>query len=223
VKFDFTKGEIDKLSIQTILFDLDGTLIDTNELIISSFQHTFDYYDLKFSREEILHFNGPPLRDTFHAVNPQLADEMVRVYREHNIKNHDALVEAFPGVVDTVAKLYSKGYGLGIVTAKVDRTVDMGLELTGLNKFFNTVITFNDVTHSKPHPEPVFKAMKELNANPATTIMIGDNSHDIEAGKNAGIRTAGVAWSDKGRAFLESFKPTYMLETMEDLLDIVGS
>lgn len=209
------------MSIQTILFDLDGTLIDTNELIISSFQHTFDYYDLHFTREEILHFNGPPLRETFQSVNPELAEEMIRVYREHNIEHHDALVEAFPGVIDTLGTLYSKGYGLGVVTAKADQTVEMGLKLTGLDKFFNTVVTMDDVTHGKPHPEPVIKAMKALNADAATTIMIGDNSHDIEAGQNAGIRTAGVAWSHKGRAFLEGFKPTYMLEKMEDLLGIV--
>lgn len=210
------------MAIQTILFDLDGTLIDTNELILTSFQHTFDYYDLHFSREEILQFNGPPLRETFQAVNPELADEMIRVYREHNIKHHDALVEAFPGVVETVATLHRKGFGLGIVTAKVDQTVEMGLKLTGLDGFFNTVVTANDVVHSKPHPEPVIKAMNELKADLQTTIMVGDNFHDIEAGKNAGIRTAGVAWSHKGRDFLESFKPTYMLEKIEDLLEIVG-
>lgn len=210
------------MSIQTVLFDLDGTLIDTNELIIASFQHTFDFYNLQFTREEIMQFNGPPLRDTFHNVNPDLADEMIATYREHNIAHHDELVKAFPNVVETVAILHRKGFGLGIVTAKVDQTVEMGLRLTGLDRYFDTVITLNDVTHSKPHPEPVMKAMKVLNADPETTLMVGDNYHDIEAGQNAGIRTAGVAWSHKGREFLARFKPTYMLEDMKDLLNIVG-
>jgi len=210
------------MSIHTVLFDLDGTLIDTNELIISSFQHTFDYYNLQFTREEIMHFNGPPLRDTFYNVNPELVDEMTATYRKHNIEHHDSYVKAFPHVVETVAVLHRKGFGLGIVTAKVDQTVEMGLKLTGLDRYFDVVVTLDDVTHSKPHPEPVIKAMKALDAKPESTLMVGDNSHDIEAGHNAGIRTAGVAWTHKGRDFLAGFKPTYMLEDMRDLLNIVG-
>jgi len=210
------------MSIRTILFDLDGTLIDTNELINASFQHTFHSYNLSFTKEQILEFNGPPLLDTFKRIDPERADLMVATYREHNLAEHDNYVTAFPEVVETIEKLHHHGIKLGIVTTKIKKTVTMGLTLTGLDRYFNTVITYDDVIHPKPHPEPVWKAMEALHAQIDTTLMVGDNHHDIEAGKNAAVSTAGVAWSSKGKERLQLYKPTYMLDSMSDLLDIVG-
>lgn len=210
------------MEIRTILFDLDGTLIDTNELIISSFLYTFEAYGLNYTREETKQFNGPPLRHTFHSLGGNRAEEMIATYRKHNMERHDFYVRAFPNVFETVKRLHDAGYQLGIVTTKMQPTVDMGLELTNLAQYFPTVITFDDVEHPKPHPEPIELAMAELGASKETTIMVGDNYHDIESGHNAGVLTAGVAWSEKGRAFVESYAPTYMLEDMLDLLPIVG-
>lgn len=210
------------MNIRTILFDLDGTLIDTNELINASFLHTFNHFNLSFTKEQIMEFNGPPLVETFHRINPEKADLMVATYREHNLAEHDKYVTAFPEVVETLEQLQHQDIQLGVVTTKMTKSVNMGLALTGLQRFFDTVITFDDVTHTKPHPEPVLKAMEVLNADTASTLMVGDNYHDIESGKNAGVRTAGVAWSAKGKETLMEHDPTYMLEHMSDLLKIVG-
>ncbi|GGK07050.1 hypothetical protein GCM10007063_31950 [Lentibacillus kapialis] len=98
----------------------------------------------------------------------------------------------------------------------------MGLRVTKLNYYFDTIITLDDVSHAKPHPEPVIKAMNAMSANAQSTLMVGDNSHDIEAGKHAGVKTAGVAWSLKGRDKLLAYRPSYMLEDMQDLLEITG-
>lgn len=210
------------MSIRTILFDLDGTLIDTNELIIASFNHTFNHYNLSYTREEINEFNGPPLKDTFINIDPERAGEMIAVYRKHNLAEHDKYVKAFPGVIETLEVLRSQHIKLGVVTTKMSKSVTMGLTLTGLDQYFETVITYDDVTNPKPHPEPVIKAMKELDADPLSTLMVGDNYHDIESGKNAGVSTAGVAWAFKGKERLLEYNPTYMLEDMRDLLEIVG-
>lgn len=210
------------MSIRTILFDLDGTLIDTNELINASFQHTFDHYNLTFTPEEILEFNGPPLIETFQNINPDNADNMIATYRDHNLAAHDSYVTAFPEVVETIEELKKRQIKLGIVTTKMTKSVNMGLTLTGLDRFFDTIITLDDVTYAKPHAEPVLKAMEELEADPATTLMVGDNHHDIESGKNAGVQTAGVAWSRKGKERLLQYNPNYMLEQMTDLLKIAG-
>lgn len=210
------------MSIQTVLFDLDGTILDTNELIIVSFIHTFKQYDLSFTKEEILEFNGPPLKDTFQKINPSLADAMVETYRKHNLLHHNKYARVFPGVMETLERLMEHDIQLGIVTAKMRKGVMLGLEQTGLNRFFDTIITIDDVTHPKPHPEPVMMAMHQLNGQAGSTLMVGDNSHDIKSGQSAGVRTAGVAWSEKGRDFLASYNPTYMLEEMKDLLPIVG-
>ncbi|MYL49139.1 pyrophosphatase PpaX [Halobacillus litoralis] len=211
------------MSIRTILFDLDGTLIDTNELIIASFTHTIEQYsDRTYEREEILDFIGPPLRESLYKVNPDKVEEMVETYREHNIENHNRYVKAYEGVVETIETLKDQGYKLGIVTTKMRNTVHMGLELTNLDGLFETVVTLDDVTNAKPHPEPIVKALNQLESQASEAMMVGDNTHDIEAGQNAGTKTAGVAWTVKGRKVLDDLNPDYMLDNMRDLLKITG-
>ncbi|TFB24349.1 pyrophosphatase PpaX [Filobacillus milosensis] len=210
------------MSVRTILFDLDGTLIDTNELIVESFKHTFrEHLNEDYSTEDILQFMGPPLRDSFEKVNPDEVDEMVQTYRKHNLANHDLFVTSYDGVFETIQQLHEKGYKMAIVTTKIRETALKGLALTHLDQFFDVVIGLDDVNHAKPDPEPVLKGMKALGGKPESTIMIGDNSHDIHSGKNAGTKTAGVAWSAKGKDFIESLEPDYVLDHISDLLKIV--
>ncbi|RDW16544.1 pyrophosphatase PpaX [Oceanobacillus arenosus] len=210
------------MNIDTVLFDLDGTLIDTNQLIIDSFKYTFDHYQLSFTDAEIIEFNGPPLIETFHKIDPDRVEEMIAKYREHNLTEHDHYVKAFPQVKETLEELKKNNVRLGIVTTKMKATAIKGLVLTGLDSFFDTIITLEDVTHPKPHPEPVMKAMQALDAEASATLMVGDNSHDIESGNNAGVQTAGVAWSLKGKERLLAHHPTYVLEEMREILTIVG-
>ncbi|MFS0878908.1 pyrophosphatase PpaX [Metabacillus niabensis] len=211
------------MKINTLLFDLDGTLINTNELIIESFLHTLNkYYPDKYKREDVFPFIGPTLYETFESINPEKKEEMVEVYRKFNHEQHDKLVTEFETVFETIQTLKEKGFKLGIVTTKIRTTVNMGLKLTKLDQFFDVVVTLDDVEHAKPNPEPIFKALEQLDAKPEEAIMVGDNHHDIGAGKNAGTKTAGVAWSIKGRDYIESFQPDYVLDKMSDLLAIVG-
>jgi pyrophosphatase PpaX len=207
---------------RTILFDLDGTLIDTNELITASFNYTFERFQMDFADEEIIEFNGPPLIETFKRIDPVRADEMVAVYRTYNLEVHDEYVKIFPNVQETLEALRAKNMKLGVVTTKMSPGAERGLEKTGIAEYFDTVVTLSQVSHPKPHPEPVIKAMKQLDALNTSTIMVGDNSHDIEAGKNAGVRTAGVSWSQKGKEHLKYYEPTYMLDDMTDLIRIAG-
>lgn len=210
------------MSIKTVLFDFDGTLIDTNELIYKSFVYTFDQYGYEFTKDEILQFNGPPLKKTFSSINPKLADEMIRTYREHNNKHHDEYVSLFPNVRETLDALQQAGFKLAIVSAKMRNGVEQGMDITNLHSYFDTIVTIDDVKNPKPHPESVYKALENLYAEPEQAIMIGDNYHDIKAGNKAGTKTAGVAWSVKGEDFLQQYNPTYMLQDMTDLLEIIG-
>ncbi|MGM0524050.1 MAG: pyrophosphatase PpaX [Bacillota bacterium] len=210
------------MMINTLLFDLDGTLIDTNALIIASFAHTLKKHTGKdYTKEEILPFIGPPLIESLTSVDATQAEAMMDTYREHNIGEHETYVKAYPTVVDTIKRLHELGYKMAIVTTKMTDTAKLGLEITGLAPYFDVVIGLNEVEHAKPHPEPVLKALDALGETPMHALMVGDNSHDIEAGQNAGTKTAGVAWTIKGRDFLESFKPDYMLEELKDLLTIL--
>jgi pyrophosphatase PpaX len=211
------------MTINTLLFDLDGTLIDTNDLIIESFLHTLNhYYPEQYGREDILTFLGPPLYDTFVKMDETRVDEMITHYRDFNMTNHDTLVKEFDGVYETVKALHEKGLKLGIVTTKMRQTVVMGLKLTGLDQFFDVVVCLDDVTNEKPDPEPIHLALQQLGSTPEEAIMVGDNYHDILAGKNAGTKTAAVSWTIKGVEYLQTFEPDYMLTHMEDLLPLVG-
>ena len=211
------------MNINTILFDLDGTLINTNELIIQSFLHTLEkYYPNKYTREDVLPFIGPPLYDTFAAMDKERVQEMIDTYRAFNHAQHDVLVKEYDTVYETVKALHEQGFKLGIVTTKIRSTVLMGVKLAKLDRFFNCIVTLDDVERAKPDPEPIFKALKQLESAPQETIMVGDNYHDILAGKNAGTKTAGVAWTIKGREYLEQYHPDYMLDKMSDLLAVVG-
>ncbi|QDI91865.1 pyrophosphatase PpaX [Salicibibacter halophilus] len=210
-------------NVNTVLFDLDGTLIDTNDLIISSFVHTLEhYYPGRFEREDILDFIGPSLADTFHSLDAERADEMMTMYREHNHARHDELIKEYTGVRETLEQLAAASFQLGVVTTKRGETAWKGLDLMGMKPFFKTVVTLDEVENPKPHPEPLEKAMKALGATAEETLMVGDNVHDIEGGKNAGTRTAAVAWSIKGVDVLKEHKPDVILDDMRDLLDILG-
>lgn len=210
-----------RMKIRTILFDLDGTLIDTNTLITASFSHTFQQFGLAFTEEELLQFNGPTLIDTFSTYLPERVDEMITTYRKHNMDNHDTFVRIFPHVKSTMEKLQAAGIQIAVVTSKTRKVAQHGLEFTQLDPYVEYLVGLDDVTYAKPNPESVIKAMELLGADTETTLMVGDNYHDIEAGHSAEIRTAGVEWSHKGKEFLKKYKPTYMLADMRDILDLI--
>lgn len=212
-----------KTKLTTALFDLDGTLINTNELIINSFLHTLDkFYPKQYQREDVLPFMGPSLHETFSSIDPKRVDELIHEYRTYNLAQHDLLVTEFEGVYETVKTLQESGFKLGIVTTKLHDVVEKGLKLSRLDRFFDVVVALDHVTKAKPDPEPVFKALEQLRSEPGEAIMVGDNYHDILAGKNAGTKTAGVAWTAKGRDYLAKYDPDYMLDHMADLLPILG-
>lgn len=210
------------LQYEYVLFDLDGTLIDTNNLILTSFMYTLEkYYPGKYTRDDLIPHMGKPLYDQMELFGPEHAEEMVRVYREHNEQVHDELVREFPNVVQTVRDLAAMGVKMGIVTTKQRRTAEMGLRVFGLDPYMDVFVAYQDTENHKPHPEPVLKAIEQLGADPAKTLMVGDSQYDIQAAQNAGVASVGVAWSLKGASFLSTFEPTYLLNDMSELVQIV--
>ncbi|WP_413378447.1 pyrophosphatase PpaX [Alkalihalobacillus sp. 1P02AB] len=211
------------MSIKTLLFDLDGTLINTNDLIIASFLHTLEQYQPgRYKREDVIPFIGPPLVDSFQQVDREKTEEMIGVYRTFNHAKHDELVTEYEGVYEAIETLHKQGFKLAVVTSKISQTAHMGLKLTGLDKFFDVVVALDHVKKSKPDPEPIDLALEQLDSTREEAIMVGDSDFDILAGKNANMKTAAVAWSIKGEDVLRSYNPDFMLEDMRDLLDIVG-
>lgn len=207
--------------INTLLFDFDGTLLDTNELIIQTFLSVLDeHYPGRYSREDVLHFIGPSLEQTFTAIDPERVDELTVQYRAINRMMHDELVEEYDGVAETLRLLKAQGLKMAIVSTKRSDTIRHGLKLMGVNDVFDVLVGLDHVSNPKPDPEPLHLALEQLGALHEEALMIGDNSHDIEGGKNAGVRTAGVAWSAKGEEFLAGFNPDFMLQHISDLLEL---
>ncbi|MEG0386280.1 MAG: pyrophosphatase PpaX [Solibacillus sp.] len=205
-----------------LLFDFDGTLLDTNDLILQTFMQIFDEkFPGQYTTQDCLKFIGPSLKQTFDELTPGETDEMIAKYKKWNAQHHDELVKGYDGVLETLEQLHAMGIKLAIVSTKGSEGLARGMKVLGAGHLFDVVVGLDDVTHVKPHPEPILLALENLGVTKEQAIMIGDNSHDIEGGQNAGVRTAGVSWSVKGEAFLQQFNPDYMLRHMRDLIEIV--
>ncbi|WP_308637294.1 pyrophosphatase PpaX [Paenibacillus silvisoli] len=212
--------------IKTMLFDLDGTIMDTNELIIQSFLHSLKgIVPADFNREHIIPSMGQPLTMQMQLFSGREdVTDLVAAYREINLKLHDEYVTAFPQVVEVFKRLHEAGIRIGIVTTKMRLTTERGLRFVGLYDYIEpgAIVTIEDVENPKPHPEPVLKAVELLGADPASTLMVGDSGVDIEAANAAGVTSVGVAWSLKGEQKLKESGARHIIHDMRDLYPFVG-
>ena len=211
--------------ITTVLFDFDGTLMDTNNVILKSWQHTFRTVEGKERPEaEILETFGEPLYITMAKVLPQIPVEKgAEIYRSYHYDNFTELIEIFPGILDLLEELRARGYKTGIVTSRLAHTTKIGLQKYDMEQYFDVVITCDDTDKFKPDPEPVNVAMARLGSKPEETIMVGDSKYDIQSARSAGAKSALVSWA---LAITEDEKsgenaPDYILETAEHLLNIL--
>lgn len=179
----------------TVLFDLDGTLVDSGAIILASFKHAARTVLARDVEEEQIAalVGGSNLHDQMRVLSPAHVDELVRVYREHNRPLHDEL-EAFDGVEELIETLSGQGRKLGIVTAKGRQTVDLAFAALSLESYFDAVVTADMTDRHKPDPAPVLKALELLESEPADAAFVGDSPYDIAAGKAAGVFTVAVSW-----------------------------
>lgn len=208
------------MPLSTFLFDLDGTLIDSIDLILRSYRHTLKIHRGIEPPDEIwMEGLGTPLWVQFRhwTEDPAEIDAMVATYRAYNLEHHDALVRPYDGVVAAVRRLREKRRTLGLVTSKMRSGAIRGLRVAGLEDVFDVIVGSDEVQHPKPHPEPVLKALEHLGAPAPDTVFIGDSRHDIECGRAAGVKVAAVLWGPFDRAHLEDLNPDYWLERPEDL------
>ena len=210
--------------LRTVLFDLDGTLIDSVRLILDSYHHTLAAHGLPpRTDEEWLEGVGTPLTAQFGALEETagMLDALIATYREYNLKHHDRMVTVYPGVVDVVRVLKDEGIATGLVTSKNRSGALRGLALAQLELLMDVLVCADEVQNPKPHPEPVEKAVRLLDADPASTIYVGDSIHDMRSGRAAGVWTAAVLWGPFGRSHLEGAQPDHWLERPEELLTLV--
>ena len=212
-------------SFDTVLFDLDGTLIDSIDLIIDSYLHTFRTHGAtELTRDEILAGIGTPLRSIFGAYAQDAAtmDTWIATYREYNLAHHDTRVVAYSGTVDMVRQIRRSGVRTGLVTSKNHQGAQRGLSLVGLHGAMDVVVGADDVEQAKPHPEPVLKALALLEMPTSTCLFVGDSHHDVRCGRAAGVTTVGVTWGPFDRAHLELACPDHYCATPAELLELLG-
>jgi pyrophosphatase PpaX len=211
---------------RVVLFDLDGTLIDSGPIILASMQHaTRAILGREIAYEELAAtVGGQGLVSQMRQLDPDRVDELVEAYREHNDPLHEQL-EAFVELLDVLPRLRDEGRRLGIVTAKRHRTVSLAVDrFPELRDHFEVVVAHEDTERHKPDPEPVLLALERLEAQPAEAAYVGDSPFDVQAAKAAAVLSIAVGWggihSDE-RLLAE--EPDAFVRTPEELLDVLSA
>ena len=210
--------------IHTVLFDLDGTLLDSIRLIVDSYHHTLANHGFPARTDEHwLAGIGTPLRVQFAdwAHDPPLLEAMIATYRDYNVTNHDRGVRPYPGAVELVRGLRARGLRTGLVTSKQRTGAERGLRFLGLGEAMDVIVAADEVTHPKPHPEPVLRALALLDAEVDGAIYVGDSTHDMMSGRAAGVMTAAALWGPFSRAQLAPTGPDCWLTHPSQLLEVL--
>jgi pyrophosphatase PpaX len=204
--------------LKSVLFDLDGTLIHSIDHIVACWQHTVrTCLGREMAREEIVPTLGRALLECFEEIAPGRSMEMREVYRAHQKDTHDNMVTLVPGTREALQALKNAGLTQGVVTSKSLLVASEGLDLFNLGPFFQTLVTYEDTQRHKPNPDPLIVASQRLGIEPACMLYVGDAVVDIQAGKAAGMRTAGVTWGASSRDTILAAQPDYLFDSMEEL------
>ena len=210
------------LRFKYVLFDLDGTLIDTNKLILDSFKHTIkEHLDIDVFDEDLLKYFGEPLIYTLQRYSMEKSHKMFETYIRYNEHHHDNCVLPCEGIEDGLAKLKDLGCTMAIVTSKRRDIATRGLKLFGFEKYFSTIVALEDTEKHKPDAGPIIEALRRLNADGGQAIMIGDSIYDIECAKNAGIKSMLVKWSMADGFQDRKIDADYIVNSIEELIDII--
>lgn len=202
-----------------VLFDLDGTVVDSGGIILASMRHaTRTVLAREFSDDELMaRVGGPGLEAQMRALDEDRAEELVAVYREHNEPLHDTL-EACEGMEAALATLKHQGRRLGVVTAKRRETVELAFARIPLAHHFDVLVGGDETLHHKPHPEPLLLALERLAARPDEAAYVGDSPYDMQAAKAAGVYAIGVTWGRiHDRGALED--ADVIVDTAEELFE----
>jgi HAD superfamily hydrolase (TIGR01549 family) len=201
-----------------IIFDVDGTLTSTNQLIFDTFNHVAKIYlGKEFSEEEIISYFGPTedviLKEMMGEKYPEVRKEYFDFYR----KNHKRLAGIYPGIEDILKKIKSTEIPISIYTGKGKDSTEITLKEIGVYNYFDMIVTGDDVLNHKPSAEGILKFVNKFNLNPSRVLMIGDAVSDIKASKDAGVNIASVLWDSYGKEKVLQMESDYIFHTVEEL------
>ena len=183
------------MRLPVVLFDFDGTVVDSGPIILASMRHaTETVLQRSYTEQELMaSVGGPGLEAQMEVFGPGRVDELVRVYRTHNEPLHDTL-ETFPGIEALLVRLRDEGRTLGLVTAKRRSTVELAFARLPIAHLFDTVVGGDDTTRHKPSPEPLLLGLERLGATAGEAAYVGDSPYDMQAAKAGGLYAVGVTW-----------------------------
>lgn len=213
------------MAFNTIIFDFDGTVANTNGLVIDSWQHVYQKLSGHKVDEAVIRTTfGEPLPTSMEKAFPNIpVEESIGIYRNHQKDIYEEMIEPFPGMVDLMRQLKEKGYKVGIATSRMKSSTLVGLRKFGVMDYIDALVTCDDTNKHKPDPEPVLISLERLQAKPEEALMIGDSMFDIKCAHNAGVKAVLVGWAEAvtEEDLQGSDAPEYQIEKAEDLFKIL--
>ena len=213
--------------LSAVLFDFDGTLVDTTEMIHQSMRHATSSVLGRedIPRETLLANVGQPLPRQMELLDTENAEPLLEAYRSHHERHHDALIREFPGVEESLGRLGSAGIKVAVVTSKRRPSVEMALGIfPGLRNVVDRFVTLEDTTHHKPHPEPLLRALQLLGGIPRErAAYVGDSPFDVEAAKAAGLTSVAVSWGAFSEDALRAAEPDHLVSDIRSAVDVIST
>lgn len=212
------------MKIKTILFDLDGTLIDSLPLIKSTYEKVFQEMEIPWCNGEVMKCIGLPLVEIGRKfAGEERNRDFFSLYQQHYAVEHDAKTKAYPGTLAMLENLRQRGLRMGVVTSKSHHVALRSTSFLGIDQYMEVLIGAEDVTRHKPQPEPILTALEQMQASQAGAAYIGDSPFDLMSAKAAGVTAIGVSWGMAKASELLRFEPDHLLQQWEDLSGVLES
>ena len=202
------------------LFDLDGTLLDSDPMLFETFRYLYKVYkpkDFTYDEKKIITFSGPPIKETLLKEFPEMdQEEMLQIWRRESIKNYPIYTKLFPGSLEILSTLIKKGYNVAIVTNKHRAAADEAFSLFGIADLGVWAVCGDEAGRQKPNPDGVYVAMKHFGVEDKRDVVyIGDSVYDAKTAENAGVDFALVSWTP--RKLPENVKISFKIDSFSDL------
>lgn len=210
--------------LRAALFDFDGTLVDTTEMIYQGMLHaTGEVLGREIPRETLMAGVGQPLPRQMEVLDAEKAELLLESYRAHHEENHDALIREFPGVPEALARLRAAGVKIGVVTSKRRASVEMAVRrFPFLEEVVDHFVAMEETTEHKPHPAPLLKGLEDLGGVPKEeAVYVGDSPYDVQAAKAAGMTSVAVSWGAFAEDTLRAAEPDHLLPDIDAVVDLL--
>lgn len=208
------------MKLKAVLFDIDGTLLDTHEYIYQSFEHSLGKHHKPLPRKVIQTIMGKPLEECYRILTKlENVENLANSHHGYQLANPN-LVTPFPHTISTLEYLKKMGILIAAITTRGRNTVDGTLEQTGIIHYLNYVVAIDDVINPKPDPEGIRKALTYFEVKPEEAMMVGDSDVDVLAAQNAGVRSIAAAYGFHGKV-LSKLNPDYLIDDIGEIVQIV--